>query len=43
MGIEMEYPLGYASSGGILYFVTPAIFSTCKDMSKICMNLPSGE
>src|SRR6218665_2673700 len=24
MGIEIEYPLGYASSGGIVYFVTPA-------------------
>ena len=24
MGIEIEYPLGYAGSGGIVYFVTPA-------------------
>ena len=29
MGIEIEYPLGYASSG-ILYFVTPAIdYNSC--------------
>src|SRR6218665_1442484 len=25
MEIEIEYPLGYASSAGIVYFVTPAV------------------
>jgi len=30
VGIEIEYPLGYASSGGIVYIMTPGyIYTMC--------------
>ena len=39
MKIEIEYPLGYANSGEILYFVTPAILLKHRSADELELHL----